>query len=178
MINKERVQRIRNLIYSLLILLIFVPVILIIVLCFRMVGAIDELSVYLSQAQSMTQTEPVSEQQGGVAPDPENQALSTASKPESRPMATSEDGSVGSERPSSPLSTEFSADERQESEAEPRQQTQDKGNAPDGSNVTAGDINGLQTAVPDHAAGGGTATQNANTGAQADKRPTNPYTGQ
>lgn len=86
MINKQRVQRIRTVIYVLIVLVIFIPVILVITLSVRLLSVLSSIDAYFAQeAPAITQTAPDAlappdmeqseEQDSGYVIEPEGQTL-------------------------------------------------------------------------------------------------------
>ena len=75
MINKQRVQRIRNIIYTILVLIIFVPFLLVIVLSFRLIGLLTNVSAYFEvNPPSVSEQAPEQSDSGYVIP-PVEQSL-------------------------------------------------------------------------------------------------------
>lgn len=78
MINKQRVQRIRTVIYTILILIVFIPILLIMALSIKTIGMLNDITALLRQNQpSISQSQLPSEQSGqdGATIEPEPQSL-------------------------------------------------------------------------------------------------------
>jgi hypothetical protein len=84
MINKQRVQRFRTLIYTVIVLLILVPIVLLIALSIRMIGMIGEMEAYLASSPETSRVETV-EPAGSSAPVSEGQSFSNPTDAEVQP---------------------------------------------------------------------------------------------
>lgn len=130
MINKKRVQRIRGVIYLMILLLIFVPVILVISLSVRLIGLLDTMEAYLAQ----------------VPP-----AASSSAPEQSRPEASEEPDSGYVIKPERSLTPEDMEDE----EASPANGSSSPAVVPNRAEADASGADGAAASPEIQASGGG-----------------------